>query len=95
MRLIDADALMEKLEERYNFFVIEYGYRDQYTSGFGDAVDKVEAAPTIDAVPVVRCKDCKYWNKRYEAMGMCMKHNAIVTFTKPDFYCAWGERKQK
>ena len=49
--------------------------------------------PTVDAVEVVRCKNCQYWNPRYETMGMCMKHNSIVTFTKPDFFCAWGKDK--
>lgn len=49
----------------------------------------------VDAVEVVRCKDCHYWNPRYETMGMCMKHNSIVTFTKPDFYCAWGREEKR
>ena len=53
----------------------------------------VRNAPTVDAVEVVRCKNCQYWNPRYETMGMCMKHNSIVTFTKPDFFCAWGKDK--
>lgn len=46
-----------------------------------------------DVVKVVRCENCQYWNPRYETMGMCMKHNSIVTFTKPDFFCAWGKDK--
>lgn len=57
------------------------------------AIQVVEAQPSVDGVEVVRCKDCQYWNPRYETMGMCMKHNSIVTFTKPDFYCAWGKGK--
>lgn len=87
MRLIDADALVR-----------DHGFFIEDEDGFQTCVvceTDIRYYPTIDAVPVVRCKDCEYWNKRYEAMGMCMKHNAIVTFTKPDFYCAWGERKQK
>ena len=55
--------------------------------------DDIENAPTVDAVEVVRCEKCQYWNPRYETIGMCMKHNSIVTFTKPDFYCAWGKGK--
>ena len=53
----------------------------------------IDEHPTVDAVEVVRCEKCQYWNPRYETMGMCMKHNSIVTFTKPDFYCAWGKDK--
>ena len=86
MRLIDADALKEKRFKMHSNFLGSVSVV---------AVKDIDQAPTIDAVEVTRCKDCEYWNKRYEAMGMCMKHNAIVTFTKPDFYCAWGERKQK
>jgi hypothetical protein len=44
MRLIDADALLEKMKRTYRYFNIKFD---------------VEEAPTIDAVPVVRCKNCK------------------------------------
>ncbi len=80
MRIIDADALMEYTQNQILRSI--------------DCND-IARFPTIDAVPVVRCENCKYWNPRYETMGMCMKHNSIVTFTKPNFFCAWGEGKQK
>jgi hypothetical protein len=47
----------------------------------------------VDAVEVVRCKSCQHWQKRHETRGICLKHNAIVTFTTPDFYCACGGRR--
>lgn len=52
MRLIDADALcLEKFVEP----------RTERHQGWNDALDAATTqAPTIDAVPVVRCKDCKY-----------------------------------
>ena len=53
----------------------------------------IKEAPTVDAVEVVRCKECQHWQKRHETRGICLKHNAIVTFTTPDFYCAYGERR--
>lgn len=87
-RLIDADTLIAILEKIADEDGMKYFHLDEITQEIFDA-------PTVDAVPVVRCKDCQYWNPRYETMGICMKHNSIVTFTKPDFYCAWGERKQK
>lgn len=42
-------------------------------------------APTVDAVPVVRCKDCKCWDKedRY-----CID---FMT-NEEDGFCKWGER---
>lgn len=60
---------------------------------FNAIVNAIDTVPAVDAVEVVRCANCQYWNPRYETMGMCMKHNSIVTFTKPDFYCAWGKGK--
>lgn len=48
MRTIDADALIEKIKFREGGFV---GYREIFN---------IEEMPTIDAVPVVLCVDCKY-----------------------------------
>ena len=99
-RLIDANKLENKLQEHHDFFVDGVGgFRylspkdkarvDEITN----CIAEIGNAPTVDAVEVVRCENCQYWNPRYETMGMCMKHNSIVTFTKPDFYCAWGKGK--
>lgn len=65
MRLIDADALLEN----YNLKdATKYGNRDaeQQAHSYStimmyEVADMIEEAPTIDAVPVVRCKDCRYW----------------------------------
>ena len=86
VRMIDANAL--------NFQYAHMIYPDGTESlGYHAYVTSVQIkdAPTIDAVQVVRCAKCKHWNPRYETMGMCMKHNSIVTFTKPEFFCAFGE----
>ena len=55
--------------------------------------DVIESMPTIDAVPVIRCKYCKYltrspWNR--PDMGWCKLygHNRRM-----DYYCASGERE--
>ena len=51
MRLINADVFEELFDKQ-----IEYGATDIF-----DAVeDALQDAPTIDAVPVVRCRDCRY-----------------------------------
>ena len=74
MRLIDADALIEEaLTEG------AYGYVD---------AKQIADAPTIDAVPVVRCKDCAVPHNKYTG---CPMLNGVVT--PPDFYCPFGERK--
>ena len=51
----------------------------------------IKTAPPIDAVPVVRCKDCKYLMFS-DCYGECSKgHMGIV---RPDDFCSRGERKE-
>ena len=85
-RLIDANAIPFRKSNFCGGHGIYYDLTIVYKN-------EIDALPTVDAVEVVRCKNCQYWNPRYETMGMCMKHNSIVTFTKPDFFCAWGKDK--
>ena len=75
MRLIDADKL-----ERQEYWGNERCF------DYVDAED-IDNAPTVDAVPVVRCKDCKH----YDIGGSCI----ICGFQsrKPDDFCSYGERK--
>ena len=50
--------------------------------------DIMNASP-VDAVPVVRCKNCAVPHNKYTG---CPKLNGLVT--PPDFYCPFGERKE-
>ena len=52
----------------------------------------IEAAPTVDAVPVVRCKDCKYHED--EEIGMVYCPNALGGWVAENWFCADGERKE-
>lgn len=65
MRLIDADALLEYLgiettecTKCKNGFSI-YGYCKR-GGDFQDACYAIDSAPTVDAIEVVRCRDCKH-----------------------------------
>ena len=49
--------------------------------------DIMNASP-VDAVPVVRCRDCAVPHNKYTG---CPMLNGLVT--PPDFYCPFGERK--
>ena len=57
-------------------------------------MDIIEEQPTVEAVPVVRCKDCKYFCDGYpnvlNADGLCENTDCLV-----DLYCfcSYGERK--
>lgn len=69
-----------------------------------EAADFVNSFRDADAVPVVRCKDCKHYyyrNKtrlaqsaRYESKTKCCCRSAAI-FTKPDDFCSQGERKEE
>ena len=58
MRLIDADSLLEELRKME---VISPDRKDLFTGPARIAVfGRIGEQPTIDAVPVVRCRDCKH-----------------------------------
>lgn len=94
MRLIDAYSAKEAIE---------------YTL-VGDAASMAERVidrqPTVAAVPVVRCRECKLW---HEETGFCEKNSYFVdgdgvccspadspnwTMFNPDDFCSYGERKE-
>ena len=80
MRLIDADALMEKYDK----------------TTVWDSWVEINCAPTIDAVPVIRCKDCKYYKMVYaldrEDGRRCIRERYTRDVTDNDF-CSCGERR--
>ena len=73
MRLIDADALMYEANSDG-----AYGYVD---------AKQISEAPTIDAVPVVRCKKCVLH-------GNCVTENAFVLAGIENLFCCAGKRKE-
>ena len=65
MRLIDADDLQKELKERIfteeaPSVVLTPTGQEIFNSGIESAIFAVSEAETIDAVPVVRCRDCKW-----------------------------------
>ena len=90
MRLIDADALRRKVKTETN----PYGKPTiDYDSGV-KVLEWIDKAPTIDAVPVVRCKDCKHCDPEN---NHCDHHmgTAAPLRRKPDDFCSYGERKER
>ena len=90
MRFIDADKAIEQIKE----------WLDQTkaipldTSYYFELLGCVENCPTIDAVPVVRCKDCKHYNTTgcSKSFGWCEN---MGTGTSDNFYCANGAKKER
>ena len=52
----------------------------------------IKNAPTVDAVPVVRCKDCKWLYSEMDDY-CCRSHRGLARICENSF-CSYGERKE-
>lgn len=84
-RLIDAMKTTIKLSGRI-MPLIQIGANP--TQVYNEVLQVVAEAPTVDAVEVVRCRECAIPHNKYTG---CPKLNGLVT--TPDFYCQYGERR--
>ena len=88
-RLIDADALYRKVKMETN----PYGKPTiDYDSGV-KVLEWIDKAPTIDAVPVVRCRDCKHYKPQKKSAhweNSANYCNRVVTIkVQPDDFCSY------
>ena len=83
-RLIDADKLISSLN-----WLVESGMTGNKTKAVIKlAIQTADGQPTVDAVEVVRCKDCfHFWD------GVCKGHIDVIYMDDNDF-CSCGERKE-
>jgi len=92
--LINKSALIESFEPDHR--------KDWYTPWI---IDKINEQPEVDAVEVVRCKDCQHWD---EETGWCKIHSHFIDYDgdachpwesnewkmfDPNDFCSDGERK--
>ena len=83
MRLIDADTMITDLltvDPRYET-AIDWCYRI------------LEAQPTVDAVPVIRCKDCLYLSRLEDSgyYSCCRTEDDEIELTD---YCSKARRRE-
>lgn len=94
MRLIDADALKDRFKLRINW--LKKDVHSQYSLGLfhgaeydAELVDEIPTI-TVDAVPVVRCRDCKM---HYPEDAKHCKHCALTGVpVDGDDFCSYGEQ---
>ena len=91
MKLIDADALEAKLEEQRKLY-IDMDMKGAEHLLVHDVLHHVWEAPAIDAVPVVRCKDCRFYDTPKNFKKPYCIRGAYVKVTADD-YCSKGERR--
>ena len=106
MWLIDANRLYDAAEEKY----MEDRSKTENVIAramLSDARRRIQMliayAPSVDAVPVVRCKDCKYY--RNHPNGLCYLHtepkenergySGEAVCVEPDDFCSYGERREE
>ena len=93
-RLIDANAMRDDW--------LENG-ENEYVYDTNAVLDSIDSQPTVDAVEVVRCKDCKYADterknateKRYfKSILFCRNFCGDEPLAMwPEDFCSYGERK--
>ena len=85
MRLIDAECLCDLVEQS-----------SILSAGFKQVFEKLVAGePAVDAVPVVRCRDCKHLvNATVNANGFLICGVSDMEIAPEDF-CSYGEREEE
>ena len=86
MRLIDADRLSEAIYDN-----VPAPYEDASWAK-ENCLAEIEAAQTIDAVPVVRCKDCARC-VTHKGVHICNKWRTFQE-VELDGFCSYAERKE-
>ena len=57
-------------------------------------VADIDTIPRVDAVEVVRCRDCFYYTPVNDKIGKCVFLIGDHQYVVPDGYCYLGERKE-
>lgn len=91
MRLIDADRYKEELESL--IAICDFEGENDVKEGIQSAIHTLDSenfTPTVDAEPIVHCKDCKYWDVDNN-IGFCVRTEEC-DWTADDF-CSRGEKR--
>ena len=90
---IEREAISEEIRKYYYKNPPNFSYGEGFDRGLDRAQRAILDAPAADVVPVVRCKDCKYWqdnNDGYPHEECRWGHGET-----PDAndFCSYGTRK--
>lgn len=84
MGLIDSERLKETMKPHVDSMKIKSDMT--WEEIWQEECGFIDRAPIVDAVPVVRCKDCKYNQE-----SAC-EYSAV--WVRPNGFCQWGERRE-
>lgn len=94
--LISRSALIEHIKDVPTWIVHDKNPR-KYPVGMydpEDVISSIENAPTVDAVEVIRCKDCCWYQ---EDGSICVNSHCTKSYygcrVRKDHFCSYGERR--
>ena len=90
-RLIDADKLLEIYKKWIPQLLSKEDEGDR--RGVETCIAVLEDMQTVDAVPVVRCRECKWWHED-DDVGHCDNPDGLDNYAKQDDFCSYRERKE-
>lgn len=86
MRLIDADEVVRAVHDEFDECLV---WDESGATTANEFENIILQMPTVDAVPVVRCKDCVHYN------GLrCYKIKGLDDLRNLGDFCSRGERKE-
>ena len=92
MRLIDGDEIEELFREVISGIAKKQemtGNLEHMVRASAMVIEMLHDAPTVDAVPVVRCADCIRFRPDDEVWGWC----TVLGKMRLKDYCSYGVRK--
>lgn len=88
--LIDRDAF-----EVVSGVVPEEYDAESYLAGNKEILEMIDAAPVIDAVPVVHCGECQHRRKPLYPHPSLVWCPMVEHHRSPDWFCADGKKEEK
>lgn len=88
---IEREAITRAFREAETDLFAEYDEHYGIESGYShETVESIIAGlPATDVAPVVRCRECKFYNK--PRLGWCNFH---MDRENQDDFCSYGQRKE-
>ena len=106
MRLCDLDEIKIQVKRQYEAC---HGYSGNKKATYREAILAVRSilhsAKAIDAVPVVRCRECKHHRDKNEQEQQYLVEDILICTSPdatddcwnavwPDHFCSYGKRKE-
>lgn len=98
IHLIDRDELFEAVQADMHCSVTGTEEMESVRRMMVEILDDIKNSPVVDAVPVIRCRECRH---SYETLPtvyrylMCSHGVCVDCIVDEDFYCAMAERKEE